>query len=264
MGSYNNYGVPYYARSDTPAIRPRGIPKTESLPEDWQKNKANKMKALRFMREFIKTNWKTGDKFVFTLGSEHVGLTGTFQSAFLCGSAWMMRLSWDNPKMGKKLVGMCDFYHFAFKPEEVKPEQFELPVRFLVLHEEHKDRYFLLPMDENGELIQEKADKLFLDIFKDRYNRKFYHTKKIKLPVEPQKPAQKAEDWLIEAYEKQLKIYKTSVKKAEEHNEEVDLVEKALNDDGRAAWRLLVLHNRELYEYEGYSIEYLQTEYKPI
>lgn len=66
MSEYNNFGVPYYAHPDTPAIRgPRSLPSELSIRHG---NKADKMKALKYVREFVKTNWKEGDKFIMTGG----------------------------------------------------------------------------------------------------------------------------------------------------------------------------------------------------
>lgn len=64
MAGFHNFGVPEYAKKDTPAIRrPREIqlPDQEKLDE-----KASKMKAYIYVRKYIDDNWKNGDRFVFT------------------------------------------------------------------------------------------------------------------------------------------------------------------------------------------------------
>lgn len=127
MGGFNNFGVPYYAHPDTPAIRPREMPKSESKSESWQNMKAEKMKAIRYVREFIKAHWKEGDRFVLSKEknirgdcSQFPGASGVFTKIFLCGSVWMVRVVWDDPSLGKKIFSMADFYHFGFKPKEIK------------------------------------------------------------------------------------------------------------------------------------------------
>lgn len=130
MAGFNNFGVPHYAASDTPAIRPREI-KADS--KEWLDGKAQQMIARRYVREYIKENWKAGDKFSLTTEkrpggetSNFPGETGEFIERFQCGNAQMIRVKWDNPKMGKRHLGMFEFYYFAFpivKQEE--PESFD-------------------------------------------------------------------------------------------------------------------------------------------
>jgi len=256
MGGFNNYGVPHYAHPDTPAIRP----KPRELPSesaDWYKNKANKMKALKFVREFIKTNWTEGDRFVIAGGDKN-GLTGTFTKVFLCGSVWKIRVVWDNPAMGKQLLGMFDFYRFGFKQE--KPMKV---LKVLVLKEKYSNRYFNLPLDDNGNLLEDEANRLFIDIFNDRHKQNFYWTKKETVPQEPTKPEQN-ETYIQNAYKDQLRIYRQSLANVEKHNNEVELVEKALSGDAQAAWQLLMNHNRtDLYEHEGYEVISVFCSYVP-
>lgn len=127
MGGFNNFGVPYYAHPDTPAIRPREIPKSEAKSESWQNMKAEKMRAIRYVREFVKTNWKEGDKFILSKEqnkygdySQFAGATGVFTKMFLCGSVWMVRVIWDDATLGKKIISLSDFYHYGFKPQEIQ------------------------------------------------------------------------------------------------------------------------------------------------
>jgi hypothetical protein len=135
MSEFNKAGVPYYAHPDTPSPRPRKIPASS---QEVQNNKANRMIAHRYVRTFIKENWKEGDRFQITtktlqrydsLGgwydkkSEQAGLTGTFKEMKLCGNVYFIYLSWDDPTykitgLGRTRLGMFDFYHFAFKEGE--------------------------------------------------------------------------------------------------------------------------------------------------
>lgn len=135
-------------------------------------------------------------------------------------------------------------------------------LKVLVLKEEHEYRYFNLPLDEKGKLNEEETDKLILAIVNDRCKQNCYWTKKEKLPVEPTKPEQK-EKYILDAYNDQLRIYKQKRERVEQHNEEVELLEKAKKGDAMAAWQLLQKHNTNQYEYEGYEIITVFPHYVP-
>jgi hypothetical protein len=137
MAEFNKPGVPYYAHPDTPAPRPRELP---PLPQEIADGKANQMIARRHVRTFIKDNWKEGDRFIITPNplkkwdhylkcfierkSEQAGLSGIFKELKLCGTAWFVHLSWDDPTykakgLGRNRLGMFEFYYYAFKEGEV-------------------------------------------------------------------------------------------------------------------------------------------------
>jgi len=124
MAGYNNYGVPQYARKDTPAIRPRIVVKPDN--EEWLIGKARQMQARRYVREYIKANWKAGDRFFLTTEKndknetcDYAGETGEFVERFQSGNSQMIRVKWDNPEMGKRIIGMFSFYYFAFHEETI-------------------------------------------------------------------------------------------------------------------------------------------------
>ncbi len=114
--SYTNYGVPWYCDSDYPPIRPRD---KETDKEWWLEGKKQQMKARQFVINFIKTNWKTGDRFVFDkshddLPEMYSGNAGTFLELKLVGSSWRVSVKWDDTNFKPTGVynncGMFAFY----------------------------------------------------------------------------------------------------------------------------------------------------------
>lgn len=122
MAEFNKSGVPWYAHPDTPAIRgPREIPDGNGGYN------VNYMRALTYVRNFIRANWKEGDRFQFMVQSEdedrpglHSGKTGTFVKLALRGNSWRVIVKWDDigykPHTGSA-SDMFSFFQCAFKPE---------------------------------------------------------------------------------------------------------------------------------------------------
>ncbi len=112
--SFNNYGVPHYSPSDTPAIRSHPI---RELPDAIKIQRGIYMQALKYMRDSIREEYKEGDKFTIFSDKLNVNREGVFVKLFLCGCYWKVRATfYDGLKVkGDNLIGISLFYHFAQK-----------------------------------------------------------------------------------------------------------------------------------------------------
>jgi len=144
--SHNAYGVPWFARPDTPPIRPRTIPELSQEQLDrkaayaktYKARKAAKAAAFRYVHEYINENWKEGDRFILSkpvdlmlhgvLGlttnpeyyddQEWITYSGTFIGKQECGRSYFIKVKLDEgqkpPKNGSRF-GMFVFFHLAEK-----------------------------------------------------------------------------------------------------------------------------------------------------
>lgn len=134
MAGFNNFGVPWYAASGTPAIRPKMIPSEEEIDR-----KLGRYKAHRFLHDYFQSNWKKGDRFVlkepaetYNLyellrepdrynGKQFVTWSGEFVEKRDCGANYWIYVKFDGDQKRRtgSRFGMFAFYHFAEKVEAV-------------------------------------------------------------------------------------------------------------------------------------------------
>ncbi len=108
--SFNAYGVPWYARSDTPAIRPKPPEPTAS---DWLAKKAAAMRAIQARIREIKENWNEGDRFIHVASNgageqpgdtrpiQYFAYSGTFLYAKQQGAYWFVTVRLDEGQVRK-------------------------------------------------------------------------------------------------------------------------------------------------------------------
>lgn len=126
--SFNAYGVPWYARSDTPAIRGNPNP-PEPTYADWRAKKAAFMNAVQARIRQCKENWKEGDRFLYVSSNgagqaagdtrkvEYIAYSGTFLYAKQQGAYWFVTVQFDDTqkRKGGSKFGMGDFLNHAHK-----------------------------------------------------------------------------------------------------------------------------------------------------
>lgn len=120
--SFNAYGVPWYASSDTKAIRSSTKP-PEPTYADWRAKKAAFMNAVQARIRQCKDNWKEGDRFLYVSSNgtgenvKYIAYSGTFLYAKLQGTYWFVTVQFDDgqTRKGGSKFGMNDFLNNAHK-----------------------------------------------------------------------------------------------------------------------------------------------------
>lgn len=132
MGGFNKAGVPWYAASDTPPIRPK------MLIFDDREGRLNRYKANRYLHDYFRANWKPGDRFKLTEPADGYDLyrllkepekyqegkfitwTGEYVEKRDCGAAYFIYVKFDEgqKRQNGSRFGMFNFYHLAEKVNE--------------------------------------------------------------------------------------------------------------------------------------------------
>lgn len=111
--NYNAFGVPHYANSETPPVRPK--PPRE-LPDWIIKEKIKRSKALQWIYKWIRANWKEGDRLQIRdyVDSPTRVLNNRIGRFVRKNHVDQIVVDWiDN---GHKLIlGAVEFYHYAIK-----------------------------------------------------------------------------------------------------------------------------------------------------
>ncbi len=124
MSDFHERGVPWYCRSDFKL--PKYHPPARDLPPEEVSSRASKMRADRYVRKWIRLNFKEGDLFLVVIPPdpnlpphEHENKIGAFKELVCHGTNWWVTVSeWVFGENKNRRIGAHRFFNAAVKIDQ--------------------------------------------------------------------------------------------------------------------------------------------------